>query len=186
MKRSALLIVDMINAFEFDGGRQLLVHARKASRNVLLLRDGFAARRWPVIYCNDNFGQWRSDFRSVIQCCSQADAAGAGIAMMLRPRPDDYFILKPKHSAFFSTPLELLLRSLRLKRILICGIAGDGCVLATATDAHIREYEVVVATDATASESAARNRRALEHLAITGTAELRATKTILSSRRASA
>ena len=126
-RRSALLIVDMINRFDFPGGDALAREAGSIAGEVVRLRDAHARRRWPVVYCNDNFGRWRSDFRTVVQSCARR-GLGRGIATLLHPRAEDYFILKPKHSAFYATPLDLLLRSLRIRRLVLCGVAGDGCV----------------------------------------------------------
>jgi nicotinamidase-related amidase len=162
---SALLIIDMINSFDYPGGRVLARNAGTAARRARELRDGCVRRGMPVIYCNDNFGQWRSDFRGIYERCARPDARGAAIATLLAPLPDDYFVLKPRHSAFYQTPLHLLLQSLGARRLILAGIAGDGCVLMTANDAHIREYEVAVASDATVSQRPASNRRALNHLA---------------------
>jgi nicotinamidase-related amidase len=164
-RRSALLIIDMINTFAYPGGQVLVRHARAAAARARELRDACAQAGMPVIYCNDNFGQWRSDFRAVYERCARPGARGADIATLLTPRPDDYFILKPRHSAFHATPLQLLLQSLRVRRLILAGIAGDGCVMITAHEAHMREYQVAVASDATASQRPASNRRALRHLA---------------------
>ena len=162
--KSALLIIDMINTFDFPGGTALARHARTVVTRGAQLREACSRARIPVIYCNDNFGQWRSDFRAVYARCARPGARGATIASQLKPGPDDYFILKPRHSAFYQTPLVVLLESLGVRHLILAGIAGDGCVLTTATDAHIREYDVSVASDATASQRPASNRRALRHL----------------------
>ena len=181
--RAALLVVDMINAFDYAGGAALLRHVRRAAPRVAGLRAAFALARLPVIYCNDNFGRWRSDFRDAVRRCGAPDAAGADIVAQLRPRPTDYFVLKPHLSAFFDTPLDLLLRRMRMRHVVLAGIAGDGCIAATATDAHMREYRVTVARDATASQRSAGNRRALDQLRVTGTAELATAATIARALR---
>lgn len=177
-QRSALLIIDMINRFDFPGGRALARGAEAIAGNVQRLRASHARKRWPVIYCNDNFGRWRSDFRTVVEACATS-GQGRGVATLLRPGPADYFILKPKHSAFYSTALDLLLRSLRIRRLILCGVAGDACVQATAIDAHMRDYEVAIAADATASLTLARNRKFLDTLSASGTAKAVATSTLL-------
>lgn len=176
--RSALLIIDMINRFDFPGGRKLAQRAGRIAGNIQRLRASHGRRHWPVVYCNDNFGRWRSDFRTVVQACAK-EGNGREIATRLHPQPGDYFILKPKHSAFYSTALDLLLRSLRIRRLVLCGVAGDGCVQATAIDAHMRDYDVSVASDATASLTPARNRKSLETLAASGIARPLATSTLL-------
>ena len=162
--KSALLVVDMINAFDFEGAHALLRQARPIGANIRALKARARARRCPVIYCNDNFAEWRSDFRSLVARCTAPDRPARDLVAAIAPSPEDYFILKPKHSAFYETALESLLEQLRVRRLVLCGIAGDGCIHATATDAHMREYDVAVVRDATASQTPARNRTALSHL----------------------
>lgn len=176
-----MLIIDMINTFDFEGGALLARQAARAARRISLLRDRCARDKIPVIYCNDNFGKWRSDFRAVFERSAMPGSRGAAIAAQLRPQPGDYFVLKPKHSAFFATPLELLLEHMRVHRLIVTGIAGDGCVLCTANDAHIREYAITIVADATASQRAASNRRALAHLEESIHAEIRTTAALIRS-----
>ncbi len=115
-------------------------------------------------HANDNSGQWRSDFTFVVDESLGSDSIGAEITRALQPGDADYFILKPKHSAFFATPLEILLDHLRAKRLVIAGVSGDQCVLNTAADARMRDFDVVVPSDCIASLTPARNSRALEQL----------------------
>ena len=162
--RSALLIVDMINPLDFPGGKSLLRHAMPAARRIATLRKRMKANRSPSIYVNDNFTHWHCDFTELVAICSQPKAPGAPLVEMLAPGRDDYLVLKPKHSAFFASPLEVLLGQLGIGHVVVTGIAGDGCVLATATDAHMRDFEVSVPSDCCASISRARNDRALRVL----------------------
>ncbi|HEY3197105.1 MAG TPA: isochorismatase family cysteine hydrolase, partial [Nitrospirales bacterium] len=104
-----------------------------------------------MIYVNDNFGKWRSDFRKFVERCLAGLCRGKQIAELLQPHADDYFVLKPKHSAFFATPLELLLQFLGAHRLILTGVAGNNCVLYTASDAHMREFKLTVPSDCTAS-----------------------------------
>lgn len=162
--RSALLIVDMINPLDFPGARSLLRHAIPVATRIARLKQRMKARGWPAVYVNDNFTHWLRDFRELVAICSQPDAAGAPLAKALTPEHDDYLVLKPKHSALFATPLEVLLAQMEIRHVVITGIAGDGCVLATAIDAHMRDFEVSVPSDCCASISKARNDRALRLL----------------------
>ena len=162
--RPALLIVDMVNAFDFAGARTLLRQARRIGPRIVSLKRRAAAAGRPVIYCNDNFGQWRSDFRALLARCTEPDRPARDLVDSIAPGAEDFFVLKPKHSAFYETPLGSLLEDLGVRRLILCGIAGDGCIHSTATDAHMREYETIVVRDATASQTAARNRNALRHL----------------------
>ena len=162
--RSALLIVDMINPLDFPGAHSLLRHAIPVATRIVRLKQRMKARGLPAIYVNDNFTHWLRDFRELVAICSQSDAPGAPLATTLAPENDDYLVLKPKHSAFFATPLEVLLAQLDIRHVVVTGIAGDGCVLATAIDAHMRDFDVSVPSDCCASTSRTRNDRALQLL----------------------
>jgi len=158
---SALLIVDMINPFDFKGASRLLRHARPAAKRIVALKASLKAKGIPVVYINDNFTQWRSDFRQLVAICSRDGAPGAAIAAALAPEHDDYFVLKPRHSAFFATPLRLLLEQLGATKLVLTGIAADSCILATAADAHMNHFDAIVAQDCVAAQTAARKRQAL-------------------------
>src|SRR5947208_16532273 len=114
----------------------------------------------PVIYVNDNFGRWRSDFRALIEHCHKGKTRL--LIEQLYPEQADYFVLKPKHSGFFSSTLETLLRYLGVRRLIITGIAGNFCVLFTANDAYMRDYELVVPSDCVISNTAKENKEALQ------------------------
>ena len=161
---TALLIVDMINPLDFPGARALQKQAIPVARTIARLKDRLKARGVPVVYVNDNFTHWLRDFHELVAICSEPDAPGAPLVMPLAPEHDDYLVLKPKHSAFLASPLDLLLRQLQVRHVVVTGIAGDGCVMTTAADAHMREYAVTVPSDCCASITPARNRRALQVL----------------------
>src|SRR4030095_5095409 len=118
----------------------------------------------PAIYVNDNFGQWRSDFRQTVAHCTSRSSPGRRISQRLRPTRRDYFVLKPKHSGFYDTTLDTLLENLRIKRVILTGIAGNICVLFTANDAHMRELKVFVPADCIVSNTAADNDHALRQI----------------------
>ena len=115
----------------------------------------------PVIYVNDNFGRWRRDLNATVKHCLDDGCRGRPIVELLRPEHDDYFVLKPKHSGFFSTTLDLLLRYLEVKTVILTGIAANICVLFTANDAYMRDYHLIVPSDCTASNTVGENRHAL-------------------------
>jgi isochorismate hydrolase len=96
----ALLLIDWINDLEFESGDKLLPAALAAAKPTAALRRRAKEARVPVIYCNDNFGKWRSDFRSLLEHCLEDDVRGRPIAELLKPDEDDYFVLKPKHDAY--------------------------------------------------------------------------------------
>lgn len=158
---TALLLVDVINDLEFDGGDDLLFHALPMAVQLVKLKAQARACGIPVIYANDNFGRWRSDFQKLVHYCLHTDVRGKEIARVLEPHEDDYFVLKPKHSAFYQTSLDVLLKSLGTKRLIITGMAGDICVLFTANDGYMRDFEIIVPADCIASEDAENNRQTL-------------------------
>ena len=120
----------------------------------------------PVIYCNDNFGKWRSDFRTLLEHVLRDDVRGRPIAELLAPDEDDYFVLKPKHSGFHSTSLDVLLADLGVSTLILTGIAGNFCVLFTAHDAlHARLPADRAARLHRRRRRQADNRHALEHMA---------------------
>jgi nicotinamidase-related amidase len=144
----ALLVVDMIGQFDFPGADRITPSATRAARTIADLRRRFHRRGWPVVYANDNFAHWQSDFRELVAMASATPGAAQRIAGLLEPGPDDHFVLKPKHSAFQCTALPVLLAKLGTRRLLLSGMALESCILATAIDANAREYEVAVVRDA--------------------------------------
>ena len=114
----------------------------------------------PVVYVNDNFGRWKSDFRRTVDHCAR-HGRGREVVESLRPEENDYFVLKPKHSGFFSTTLETLLRYLETQTLILTGIAGNFCVLFTANDAYMRDFDLFVPSDCTVSNTKKENGSAL-------------------------
>ncbi|MDF2640429.1 MAG: isochorismatase [Novosphingobium lindaniclasticum] len=155
---TALLIIDMINRFDFEGAEALLPKAREAAKVIADLRQEAVKRGHPVIYVNDNFGEWHSERSRLV---AQALDGGEEIARLLEPARDDYFVIKPQFSGFYATNLPVLLPKLGVTRLVLTGVATDICVLFTAADAHMREYGLWVPSDAVAAESDERSRWAL-------------------------
>src|SRR5438128_3067305 len=155
----ALIIVDVINDLDFPEAKQLARFIPDLGDKIARLKRRAKAARVPVIYVNDNFGRWRSDFRALIEHCRKGKSRS--LIEKLYPEQDDYFVLKPKHSGFFSSTLETLLRYLGARRLIITGIAGNFCVLFTANDAYMRDYELAVPSDFVISNTAKENKEAL-------------------------
>ena len=160
----ALLLIDVINDLEYPEGDQMLPHARHMAARLAVLKKRAKAAGVPVIYANDNFGRWRSDFSAQVEHCLRDGVRGQPVVEMLRPDEDDYFVLKPKHSGFYSTTLDLLLKYLQAKTLILTGIAGNNCVLFTANDAYMRDFRLLVPSDCVASNSDQENRVALEQM----------------------
>ena len=147
----ALLLVDVINPLDFPEADQLLPHALLAAERLADLKARARKAKVPVIYANDNFGRWRSDLNAVVERCRESGCKGRELIELLRPEKEDYFVLKPKHSAFFSTTLDTLLRYLGTETLIIGGFAADICVLFTADDAYLRDLKIVIPADGVAS-----------------------------------
>lgn len=147
----ALLLIDTINDLEFEGGEEFFRTALPAAKRIAHLKERARQAHIPIIYVNDNFGKWRSDFKRIVTHCLQDNVRGGPIAELLEPDDDDYFVLKPKHSGFFSTTLDLLLEYLGTRTLVLTGFAGNNCVLFTANDAYMRDYKLIVPADCIAS-----------------------------------
>jgi nicotinamidase-related amidase len=161
---AALLLIDVINDLEFDEGDELLRHALPMARQIAKLKACAKECGIPVIYVNDNFGRWRSDFHAQVEHCLKDRVKGQPIAELLKPDQDDYFVLKPKHSGFYSTTLDTLLDYLGTQVVILTGMAANICVLFTANDAYVRDFHLVVPSDCVASNTKAENDYALEQM----------------------
>ncbi len=161
---TVLLLVDFINPLDFDGAEALQISAIAAARATAKLRRRMRADRLQCLFANDNYGVWHSDFKELWAKCSAAGGTPAKMARALRPARNDFTILKPRHSAFYSTPLDLVLRQLRCKRVVLTGLAADNCVLFTAMDAYLRGYSLWIPADCTAAESDEARKEALLHM----------------------
>lgn len=160
----AVLIIDVINDLEFPGGERLLPRTAGLARALNTIRKRARRAKVPCIYANDNFGRWRSDFSAQVEHCLRDGVRGEALARALAPSEDDYFVLKPKHSAFYQTCLSVLLEHLGARRLILGGISTDSCVSFTAHDAFLRGYSLVVLSDGCAAMSTQRHRAALSHM----------------------
>lgn len=159
-----LVFIDVINDLEFEGGAELLKHALPTAERMASLKIRAKAAGIPVVYANDNFGRWRSNFRDVIEHCLNDGVRGEKVARLLLPDENDYFVLKPKHSAFFATPFEVLLEYLQVSKLILTGFTADQCILFTAADAFVRDYQIQVPQDCVASISDEGNLQALAYM----------------------
>lgn len=160
----ALLIIDMINDLEFPDGERFLKPAVAVAKRIAALKRRANVLKIPVIYVNDNFGRWRSDFTEVVEHCLQDGVRGQPLAEILPPEPNDYFVLKPKHSAFYATTLSTLLEYLKAERLIITGISADMCILFSASEAYMREYSLTIPADCVTADSATHTRAALAYM----------------------
>jgi nicotinamidase-related amidase len=150
-RSTALILLDVITDFEFEDGDTLLKHSLPMARRLARLKARAKAAGSPVVYVNDNFGKWQEDFKTMSEHFIRSDAKGCKVVELLRPDHDDYYVLKPHRSGFYSTTLELLLRELKTRALIITGVTTDICVLFTANDAYMRGFDLHVPSDCVAA-----------------------------------
>ena len=183
---TVLLLVDVINPLEFPEADALAPGAWQAARALARLKQRLAAQRVLTIYANDNYGQWRSDFRQTLEHCLARGGVSAQMARLLAPQPPDLVMLKPRHSAFYATPLDLVLTQVHARRLVIGGLAADICVQLSAMDAVLRGYEVAVPSDCTAAETTEAKAQALAYMKRVLKADVRRSAAIAPVQRGSA
>src|SRR5687767_6700033 len=108
----ALLLIDVINDLEFAEGELLLEHALPMAKAIARLKRRAKESGVPIVYVNDNFGRWQSNFNNQVEHCLKDGVRGEAVVELLQPDEQDYFVLKPKHSGFYSTALDVLLEYL--------------------------------------------------------------------------
>lgn len=170
---AALLIIDAINDLEFAGGEKILPYALEMAQNILELKQEARRKGIPTVYVNDNFGKWQSDFTKLIDHCIEDDTRGKEVVRLILPDEEDYFVLKPKHSGFYSTTLDILLHYLKVKTLILTGLQTNICVLFTANEAYMRDFYLVVPSDCSASEEPEDHSYALEQMATILKADIR-------------
>lgn len=163
-RSTAILLLDVITDFEFEDGDKLLRNSLPLARKLSRLKARAKKSGVPVIYVNDNFGKWQEDFKTMSDHFMRAEAKGRQIVTLLQPEVDDYYVLKPHRSGFYSTTLELLLRDLKTKTLLVTGVTTDICVLFTANDAYMRGFDLVVPRDCVAAVEPKHTRQAMEFI----------------------
>ncbi|MEJ9233160.1 isochorismatase family cysteine hydrolase [Peribacillus butanolivorans] len=155
----ALLIIDIINDFNFNHGDMLLEHTKLIIEPILKLKKHMKEKGFPIIYINDHYDLWQADFDKIIDTCK--NTGNAQLIEKIKPQKDEFFLIKPKHSAFYGTALNTLLKQLKVETLILTGIAGNICVLFTANDAYMREYQLWIPEDCIASASKEDNLYAL-------------------------
>ena len=162
--RPALLLVDFINPMDFAGASSLVPQAIAAAVAAARLKARLKRAGVPIIYANDNFGDWRADFAALVEGCRHGVAAARKLVSTIPTTADDLSILKPRHSAFFGTPLEFLLDELHVNRLIIAGLTTDNCVMFTAHDAYLRKMEIYVPSNCAAARNPRDHSGALRHI----------------------
>jgi nicotinamidase-related amidase len=180
--RSALLLIDVVNPFDFPGAGRLLESALPAAARIRARKSRAARAGVPAIYVNDNYGDWHANFATLVERCVAPRARGRRFVERVVPEERDYYVLKPLHSGFHSTSLDVLLQKLDVDTVVLVGLAADNCVLFTAMDAYMRGLDVVVPSDCVAAEAPARKRSALAQMSETLKARIVGSRSLTFSR----
>ena len=159
----ALLLVDVINDFRHEDGEKLLAAFRERHAGLVAAVEQARGNDIPIIYANDNRGVWDGD-RERLVADAVENGLGGELVDTIAPGENDRFVVKPRYSAFDHTPLELILRSLDIERILLAGMATEGCVVQTAIDARELGFKITALRDACASPDERLEQVALAYL----------------------
>lgn len=174
----ALLLIDVIQEMRFPGSEGLLRRGKVVAQRIEGLRARCARQGIPTVYVNDNFGRWRSDMAGIVRRCMRATCQTREIVERLAPRAEDYLVVKPQNSGFYSTVLETLLRHIGVRAVILAGFATDNCVLFTAQDAYLRGFEVFVPEDCSTAVTPAQHRQAVALMARNLKADVRASRSL--------
>jgi nicotinamidase-related amidase len=157
----ALLLIDVINDLNFPGNTNLVKNATALGKRIAVLKRRCRKAGIPAIYVNDNHNKWRSDFRGVVAHCLEPDSLGRPLVELVMPEAEDYVVLKPKHSAFYGTSLNVLLAYLKTHAIIPAGLTTASCVLLTAGEIYVRDFQLYVPSDCVAALREKDHRNAL-------------------------
>jgi nicotinamidase-related amidase len=167
----ALLLIDVLTTFQFPDGDAILQGALTMRDALVRLKARSREAAIPVLYVNDNFGDWRSEKEVLMGRC--LEAKGAQFVRPLLPDSEDYFVLKPLHSAFYMTPLEVLLKHLQVEMLILTGLTSNSCITVTAHDANMRGFDIYIPPDCSCARSGEEHTHALTQLEATAGAILR-------------
>lgn len=145
---TALVVVDVLNPYDHEDADALVENMAPAVAPIVELVRRARDRAVPVVYVNDNYGHWNSSSDKLVQAA--LDGRHPELVEPLRPPDGASFVIKARHSIFYETPLEYLLRQLGVDRIMLCGQVTEQCILYSALDAYVRHFRVAVPTDAVA------------------------------------
>ncbi|MGW7064703.1 isochorismatase family cysteine hydrolase [Streptomyces sp. NPDC054904] len=142
MTDTALVVIDMLNTYEHEDADALVTSVRDILPSVQQLIKQARDASVPVIYVNDNFGQWRSHHGELVEAA--LGGRHPELVEPVVPDEDSLFVVKARHSIFYETPLHYLLGQLGVRHLVLCGQVTEQCILYSALDAHIRHFDVSV------------------------------------------
>jgi nicotinamidase-related amidase len=172
----ALLLIDILTTFQFPDGDAILQGALDIRDALVRLKARAREANIPVLYVNDNFGDWRSEKEVLMGRC--LEAKGRDFVRPLLPDSEDYFVLKPMHSAFYMTPLEVLLQHLQIETLILTGLTSNSCITVTAHDANMRGFDIYIPPDCSCARNPEEHTQALAQLGAMAGAILRSSTSL--------
>jgi nicotinamidase-related amidase len=145
---TALVVIDVLNRYEHEDAEPLAESVAQALPAMQSLISQAREHDVPIVYVNDNYGDWAAGGPELSR--RALDGSRAALVQPLLPPEGAAFVTKARHSAFYETQLDYLLRSQGIERVLLLGQVTEQCILYSALDAYVREYSIVVARDAVA------------------------------------
>lgn len=167
----ALLLIDVLTMFHFPDGDAILRGALGIRDSLVRLKRRARDAGVPTLYVNDNFGDWRSEKEVLIGRC--LEGKGKDLVRPLLPDSEDYFVLKPMHSGFYMTPLEVLLQHLEVETLILTGITSNSCITVTAHDANMRGFDLYVPADCSCARNDKEHTQAINQLEAMAGADVR-------------
>jgi len=147
-RRSAVIVVDMLNAYEHDDADRLTRSAERAIEPIAGLVERATDSGAELIYVNDNYGDWNSSAEELAQ--RALDGRRPDLVEPILPPDGADFVIKARHTIFYMTPLEYLLSQKEIGHLVLAGQVTEQCILYSALDAYVRHLDVSIPTDAVA------------------------------------
>ena len=149
MPKSALIVTDMLNTYDHEDAEPLAESVeQKLPAIVRLLEEARGSDDTMVIYANDNQDQWEAGRQELVE--SALNGKYPDLVEPVAPREPVPFIAKGRHSIFYQTAFDHMLRSYDVQHIVLAGQVTEQCILYSALDAYMRGYDITVHTDAVA------------------------------------
>ena len=146
--KSAVIVIDMLNEYDHEDANVLVESVREALPAMQRVIERAHDEGTPVVYVNDNYGDWAAGRSELIE--RAVAGRHSDVVEPIAPRDGTWFIAKARHSIFYETQLEYLLRQAEIERLVLSGQVTEQCILYSALDAYVRHFEVAVAPDAVA------------------------------------
>jgi nicotinamidase-related amidase len=145
---TALIVVDMLNHYEHEDAEPLRRSVHDTLPAIKSLVKRASGADIPIVYVNDNHGDWSAGRPEL--CQRALEGPDPSLVEPIIPGERTAFLVKARHSIFYETQLDYLLRDQEVERIILIGQVTEQCILYSALDAYVRHYSIVIPRDAVA------------------------------------